>query len=333
MVSEFHESVLAEAVADALAHAVHAHPGGTVVDATCGAGGHTAALLARCTPGRVVILDRDPAALSFARARLDGAACPLEFCHARFSTLDAVLDGLGVGSIVGLIADIGVSSHQFDAGERGFSFRTDAPLDMRMDPTCGKTAADYIAEFDAPGLADVLRRFGEESEAKRIAQAVVLARPTTTASLATVVEEAMSGRARRLLGKRIHPATRTFQALRILVNGELDELAALLDRAPLRLAKGGRAAVISFHSLEDRMVKRRFTQLSRAPQPPAGVPLTADQLPKPDFCRAAEHPRKGVVADADELARNPRSRSARLRVLERLTEPTAEPTPGPERGS
>jgi 16S rRNA (cytosine1402-N4)-methyltransferase len=317
-VTEFHVSVLAEQLSAALAPAIDAHPGAAVVDATCGAGGHTAAILQQRTPGRVILVDRDPAALSFARARLEGAACPLDFVHARFSSLGAVLDELGVDRVAALVADIGVSSHQFDAGERGFSFRSDAPLDMRMDPTTGETAAQWLARVDAAELAAVLRRFGEEPEARRIAQAIITAKPQTTDALARVVEHAMSGRARRALGKRIHPATRTFQALRIVVNAELDELEALLEVGPQRLLVGGRMAVISFHSLEDRLVKRRFAALCRPPTVPRELPLTADQLPKPSFAVPAEFPRKGVEADETERQQNPRSRSARLRVLERI---------------
>jgi 16S rRNA (cytosine1402-N4)-methyltransferase len=318
-VSEFHSSVLAEQVSAAVASAIHAHPEAAIVDATCGAGGHTAAILERARPARVILLDRDPAALAFAKTRLIGAACPLDFRHARFSTIGAVLDELGVGEVAAVIADIGVSSHQFDAGERGFSFRADAPLDMRMDPTSGETAAQLLARIDVAELAELLRRFGEEPEARRVAEAIVRAKPQTTATLASVVEHAMSGRARRLLGKRIHPATRTFQALRIVVNGELDELAALLEVGPQRLCVGGRMAVISFHSLEDRMIKRRFTELGRAPEIPRGLPMTAAELPKPSFAIPAGFPRKGVEADAAEVDRNPRSRSARLRVIERVS--------------
>jgi 16S rRNA (cytosine1402-N4)-methyltransferase len=318
VVTDFHASVLAEPLSATVAPAIDACPHAPMVDATCGAGGHTAAILDRVTPSRVILLDRDPAALAFARTRLAGAACPLEFRHARFSTICAVLDNLEIPEVAAIVADIGVSSHQFDAGERGFSFRADAPLDMRMDPTTGETAAELIARLDVSELAELLRRYGEEPEARRVAAAIVLARPQTTATLARVVEESMSGRARRLLGKRIHPATRTFQALRIVVNGELDELEALLAVGPARLCVGGRMAVISFHSLEDRMIKRRFAELCRAPAVPRGLPMTAAELPKPSYAIPAGFPRKGVEADADEVARNPRSRSARLRVIERV---------------
>jgi 16S rRNA (cytosine1402-N4)-methyltransferase len=317
-VAEFHVSVLAEQLSAAVAPAIDAHPAGVVVDATCGGGGHTAAILERSRPGRVILLDRDPAALAYAQRRLADATCPLEFRHARFSDLGRVLDDLGLPAIAALIADIGVSSHQLDAGERGFSFREDAPLDMRMDPTCGCTAAQVLAGIDVTELAEVLRRYGEEPEARRIAAAIVAARPTTTGALAGVVERAMSGRARRALGKRIHPATRTFQALRIFVNGELEELDALLEVGPQRLCVGGRMAVISFHSLEDRRVKRRFAELTRPPAMPAGLPLTQAELPKAAFAVPAGFPRKGVQADEAERSRNPRSRSARLRVIERV---------------
>jgi 16S rRNA (cytosine1402-N4)-methyltransferase len=318
MVPEFHVSVLAEQLSAAIAPAIDASPDATLVDATCGSGGHTAAILERSRPARVILLDRDPAALEHAKRRLAGAACPLEFRHARFSNLGGVLDELGIGQIAALIADIGVSSHQLDAGERGFSFREDAPLDMRMDPTSGPTAAQLLSSLDVAELAEVLRRFGEEGEARRIAEAIVAARPRTTGALAAVVEAAMSGRARRALGKRIHPATRTFQALRILVNGELDELDALLEVGPQRLCVGGRMAVISFHSLEDRRIKRRFAELVRAPEVPVDLPLTAAQLPLAAFRHPPEVPRKGVQADAAERDRNPRSRSARLRAIERV---------------
>jgi len=317
-VTDFHVSVLAEELSAAIAPAIDAHPDASVVDATCGAGGHTAAILGRSRPRRVILLDRDPAALAHARTRLSDPPCPLEFRHARFSGLGAVLDALDEAEVAAIVADIGVSSHQLDAADRGFSFRGDAPLDMRMDPTSGRTAAELLETIDVAELAELLRRFGEEPEARRIARAIVAARPRTTGALASVVEGAMSGRARRALGKRIHPATRTFQALRIVVNGELDELDALLEVGPQRLRVGGRMAVISFHSLEDRKVKRRFGALTRPPAVPKHLPLRADELPKPAFAIPAGIPRKGVVAGPEELARNPRSRSARLRVIERV---------------
>ncbi len=289
-----------------------------MVDATCGAGGHTLAILARCRPARVILLDRDPDALEHARKRLAGAPCPLEFHHTSFSQVGEVLDQLGIDRISALVADLGASSHQFDAGERGFSFRADAPLDMRMDPTRGPTAAEWLARLSLDELTDVLRRFGEEPEARRIASAIIAAHPSTTSELARVVEQAMSARARRQLGKRIHPATRTFQALRILVNAELEELERLLVVGPERLLVGGRMAVITFHSLEDRRVKQSFAGLSRPPEVPRDLPIPADQLPRASFAIPAGFPRKGVEPSRAEIERNPRARSSRLRVLERV---------------
>lgn len=315
---DFHVSVLARQLCDAVVPAIDAHPGEAIVDATCGAGGHTHAILQRSHPARVILLDQDPAALAHAKTRLAGASCPLEFRQARFSALDTVLDELEIPRIAVLVADIGVSSHQLDTGERGFSFREDAPLDMRMDPTAGSTAAQVLAQIGVGELTDLLRRYGEEPEARRIATAIVAARPQTTGALASVVENAMSGRARRLIGKRIHPATRTFQALRIFVNRELEELDALLEHGPARLCVGGRMAVISFHSLEDRRVKRRFSELTRAPELPRGLPLTDAEVPKAAYAIPAGFPRRGAQADQDELDSNPRSRSARLRVIERV---------------
>ncbi|MFV8751923.1 16S rRNA (cytosine(1402)-N(4))-methyltransferase RsmH [Nannocystaceae bacterium ST9] len=321
MVADFHHvSVLAEELSAALAPAIDAHPEAVIVDATCGAGGHSAAMLERCRPSKVVLLDRDPAALEHARERLAGAPCPLEFRHTSFGQLAAVLDELSLDRVGVVIADLGVSSHQFDTGERGFSFRHDAPLDMRMDPTRGRTAAQWLEQLGVDELADVLRRYGEEAEARRIAAAIVAARPTTTLALAGVVEQAMSGRARRQLGKRIHPATKTFQALRLLVNAELDELDALLAIGPERLIVGGRMGVISFHSLEDRRVKQRFAALTRAPELPAHLPITAEHMPLARFVVPSGVSRKGIEAGPAELERNPRARSARLRVIERRSE-------------
>ena len=205
---------------------------------------------------------------------------------------------------------------QLDQAQRGFSFRGDGPLDMRMDPTQGRTAAELLAEIDEASLTRILREYGEEPEARRIAAAVVAARPTTTGALAEVVSAAVSGRQRRKLGTRIHPATRTFQALRIEVNDELRQLDRFLEDAPSLLVVGGRLAVITFHSLEDRRVKRRFRALGQPAAPPAHVPLRADELPAPRFVvpRAFSG---GVTAGPEEIESNPRARSARLRVLER----------------
>jgi 16S rRNA (cytosine1402-N4)-methyltransferase len=288
-----HAPVLLEDVLDVLAP----RPGTVVVDGTLGRGGHAAALVQRGV--HLVGLDRDPDALVAARARLGPDA---ELHHAAFSSIPDVLAGRLAD---GVLLDLGVSSPQLDRPERGFSFRHDGPLDMRMDPTRGLTAAEWLDAVDEAGLVDVLFRFGEERHARRIARAVFAARPLrTTRQLAEVVASVVRA------DGRIHPATRTFQALRIAVNGELDELDAALARVPACLAPGGRFAVISFHSLEDRAVKQAFRRLSGEGAP---VDLRGRPLTPPSFRLVERRPRKGEDRDP-----NPRARSARLRVLERL---------------
>jgi 16S rRNA (cytosine1402-N4)-methyltransferase len=289
---------------------------GVLVDATAGLGGHTAALLAVARPSRVILLDRDPHALARVRARLAHAPCPIDFVHAGFASIAESLAHLGVLEVAAIIADLGVSSMQLDEPERGFSFRSDGPLDMRMDPTQGETAAELLAAIDVGGLARILREHGEEPEASRIAAAIVKARPTTTRDLAEVVAAATSGRQRRKLAGRIHPATRTFMALRIAVNDELGQLDRFLADAPALLRVGGRLAVITFHSLEDRRVKRRWRALCRPPQPPAHLPLRERDLPRPRFSEPSGYA-GGLTPGAAERESNPRARSARLRVLER----------------
>ncbi len=315
----FHTSVLQNEVCEALSPALRASaevPAPILVDATCGAGGHAAALLEKAPPGQLLCFDRDTDALAHAEERLRGAPCPVKMFHAPFSQLSAVLAHEGISEVSAIVADLGVSSHQLDTASRGFSFRSSGPLDMRMDTSQGESAAEVLAQLDANALARTLREYGEEPDAKRIARAIVAARPTTTAQLADVVCEAMSAAQRRALGRRIHPATRTFQAIRMLVNDELGELERFLETAPELLVVGGRIGVISFHSLEDRRVKRRFRELARGPQPPRGVPLRADELPSPRFSIPRGYA-SGVTPGDDERADNPRSRSARLRVLER----------------
>ena len=312
-----HISVLRDEVCTALQPALCGQQSPRVlVDATVGLGGHTAALLDAAGPSRAIVFDRDPHALAHARQRLGGAACPVDFVHAGFDTIAESLAALGVRSVAAIVADLGVSSMQLDQPARGFSFRGEGPLDMRMDPTRGRSAAELIAGIDQGALAKLLRDLGEEPDAGRIAAAIVAARPTTTSGLAQVVADAMSARQRRKLGLRIHPATRTFMALRIEVNDELGQLDRFLDDAPSMLMVGGRLAVITFHSLEDRRVKRRWRQLGRPPQPPVHLPLRAEDLPKPSFVVPREHAH-GLVPQASEIASNPRARSARLRVLER----------------
>jgi 16S rRNA (cytosine1402-N4)-methyltransferase len=317
-VGEGHISVLAREVCDALEASlppVGEAPRGVYVDATCGAGGHIEAVLERFAPERVVAFDRDETALERARARLSAVQTPILFVHAPFSALGPTLAEHGIQP-AGILADLGVSSMQLDQGPRGFSFRADAPLDMRMDQSRGKTAAELLTELDVPALTRILREYGEEPDAPRIARALLEAQPKTTGALAQVVTDAMSHRQRRKLGLRIHPATRTFQAIRIHLNDELGELDTLLDDGANALAVGGRLAIITFHSLEDRRVKQSFRRRSKPADTLPGLPIPESErqapyaIPKPFS--------KGVTASADETDHNPRARSARLRVLERL---------------
>lgn len=323
-----HQPVLVQEVVSALLPALTA-PGALLVDCTAGGGGHLAALWAAASPAnptlRALALDRDPAALAAARARLTELHGPAglpegacRFVHAGFAELAEVLRATESPAPAAILADLGVSSHQLDTPARGFSFQADAPLDMRMDPSRGPTLAEALTGLSEPELTRILRDYGEEPDAHRIARAVLAARPQTTGQLGEVVRAAMSAPRLRQIGLRIHPATRTFQALRIFLNDELGQLDTLLADAPALLARGGRLAIITFHSLEDRRVKQAFAARARAAQPPAGVPLAAADLPRPDY--AVPHDlRHGATPGDAELAHNPRSRSSRLRVLERLS--------------
>lgn len=273
--------------------------GGLFVDCTVGLGGHSRALLEAGVP-RLIGLDRDPSALRLAAAALAPWTGQVELVHADYRQLGAVLDARGAAQVDGVLADLGVSSMQFDEAGRGFSFRRDEPLDMRMDQTAGPTAADLLAGVEEQELADVIYQFGEERFSRRIARGVVEARRlapvTTTGQLAQIVRRAVP----RKGYQRIDPATRTFQALRIWVNRELEGLDAFLIEASRRLRAGARLAVITFHSLEDRIVKHTFRALA------AGE----------DALRVLT--RKPVTPAAEEVARNPRARSAKLRAIERL---------------
>ncbi len=273
--------------------------GGTYVDCTVGLGGHARALL-EGGADRVIGIDRDPQALAIAAETLAAWGERLRLTHADYRDLDAVLDTHGVHETAGTLADLGVSSLQFDADGRGFSFRRDEALDMRMDQTRGPTAAERLADVDEHALADVIFQFGEERKSRRIARAIVGARAQapieTTGQLAAIVRRAAGGPG----WQRIDPATRTFQALRIWVNGELERLDEFLRRAAARLRAGGRLVVISFHSLEDRIVKHTLRALDR------GDGLVRVLTGKP------------VVPGDDEIDLNPRARSAKLRVAERL---------------
>ena len=290
-------------------------PGGWYVDATAGAGGHAAAVLAAAgLDARLLALDRDGEALELARAALApfGERAILE--RANFSELAEVAARHGVRDVRGILLDLGVSSMQLDRPERGFSFQRDNPLDMRMDDRQELTAALLLKRLPEAELAEVLWRYGEERMSRRIAKAVAQARargavPETTAQLAELVSNAKGGRR-----GHAHPATQTFQALRIAVNGELAALESALPAALGLLAPGGRLAVISFHSLEDRRVKQFMSaHEGRMESLAKGGSRWIGQLP-----RARRVTRKAVTAAEEEIARNPRSRSAKLRVLERM---------------
>ncbi len=271
-------------------------PGGTYVDATVGLGGHAVEIAARLTSGRLIGLDRDAEALEIARGRLKAYEGRVVLVQTDFSKIDEVVREMHLPPLQGILADLGVSSVQLDTAERGFSFRLAGPLDMRMDSRMALTAADIVNETAEAELADLLYRFGEERDSRRIARAIVRARPIrSTEHLATVVAGARTSRGRQ----KLHPATKTFLALRIAVNRELEELGQFLDRAPATLAPGGRCVVLSYHSLEDRMVKQGFRRLSGQ-----GVVSVLT--------------RKVIRPTEREIAANPRARSAKMRVAEKL---------------
>ena len=304
-----HRAVLLEEAITALA----VRADGVYVDATFGRGGHSRAILARLgTAGRLIALDRDPEAVAAARAISDPR---FSIVHAPFSTLSAVLDGAQAPPIDGVLADLGVSSPQLEDAARGFSFRADGPLDMRMDPTRGVSAADWLATASQAQIREAIEEYGEERFAKQVAAAIVAARArepiVRTQQLAELV--AASVRTREA-GQS--PATRTFQALRLLVNRELEEVSLMLPQAVARLAPGGRLAVVSFHSLEDRIVKRFLRALAR-PDVPRELPLRASEMPQP-LLRIIGRPQRPA---AREIAVNPRARSAVLRAAERTTAP------------
>jgi len=304
-----HAPVLLEEVLAGLA----IRPGGRYCDATFGRGGHTAAILAAIGPGgQVVALDRDPDAIRAGRRRFEGES-RLTLVQGSFGALEARVRAAGVeGELDGVLMDLGVSSPQLDEAARGFSFMQDGPLDMRMDNEAGQGAAQWLAKAGEREIADVLHSLGEERYARRIARALVAARAeapiTRTRQLAEIVAAAVPTREP---GK--HPATRTFQAIRIHVNRELEELEAALPQAVRLLAAGGRLCVISFHSLEDRIVKRFIRREEQGDPVYAGLPeIPPHARPRLERVGAAVRP------GADEVARNPRARSAVLRVAARL---------------
>lgn len=303
-----HEPVLAREVVELF----RPGPGLLFLDGTLGGGGHAGLFLE--AGAQVIGMDKDPRALAAASARLARYGEAFRAVRGDFRDAKGVLAALGLDGVDGALVDLGVSSPQLDDPSRGFSFRDGGPLDMRMGPE-GQTLQELLARLDERELADVIRRYGEESFARPIARAIKRAveagEPLDTARLAELVAGAIP---RKAWPHRIHPATRTFQALRIAVNDELGALAQWLDALPALVRPGGRAGAISFHSLEDRAVKERFRALCQACVCPPGMPVCG--------CGAAATfrpvTRKAVVAAEDEVARNPRSRSARLRVVEKL---------------
>lgn len=288
---------------------------GVLVDATLGGAGHASAILDAHPALRLVGLDQDPAALTAAAAALAAHRDRVELRHARFDHLAAELDALGITEISAVLFDLGVSSHQLDTGDRGFSFRNDGPLDMRMDTTSGRTAADLVNTAGMDELTDTLRTLGDERHARRIAAAIVAARPIeTTGQLADVVADAMPAASRRSPG---HPARRTFQALRIAVNDELGVLAPALQQAVQRLRPGGRGAVLSYHSGEDRIVKRTLRHAAGLDRTlPAGLPAPTGEEP---IIRLLH--RGGRTPTELEIERNPRAKAARLRSFEKTAGP------------
>jgi len=290
-----HEPALVAEVVEA----IQPRRGGVYLDATVGLGGHAAAILERSAPsGRLIGLDRDPHALALARERLAPYGERVTLVQAAFASLEETLKRLGVHAVDGALMDLGVSSYQLEASGRGFSFQRDEPLDMRMDPTGGATAAELLRQSDAATLEYLFRVYGEERLSRRLAEAIVEARRRnpirTTGDLVRVVERIVPGRG------RLHPATRVFQALRIAVNDELGQLETALPAALKALALGGTLVVIAFHSLEDRLVKRTFRAASKR---------------EGDYELLTKKP---IVPSESERRRNPRCRSAKLRAIRRV---------------
>ncbi|MBX6394729.1 MAG: 16S rRNA (cytosine(1402)-N(4))-methyltransferase RsmH [Alicyclobacillaceae bacterium] len=307
-----HQPVLLEQAVEALGP----RPGGVYVDGTLGGGGHAEAILRASAPdGRLIGIDQDAEAIAAASARLAAYGPRVSIVRGNFRHLSSIVRSIGVERVDGVLLDVGMSSHQVDDPERGFSYRWDAPLDMRMDPSATITARDIVNEWPEDALIRILRDYGEERWAARIGAAVVRRRAQrpieTTGDLAEIVKDAIPAPARR---RGPHPARRTFQALRIAVNDELGALEEGVRAAVELLRPGGRIVVITFHSLEDRIVKRIFQEEGRECLCPPDVPV----------CVCGHRPRlkllsrKPVVPDREELERNPRARSAKLRAAERL---------------
>ncbi len=296
---------------DEVLAALNLHDDSLVVDATYGRGGHTRAIMSRLgNGGRILVIDRDPTAINQARQEWSEDA-RVEIVHAQFSELSKLLEQRHVnGRVTGMLFDFGVSSPQLDDSERGFSFSHDGPLDMRMNPDQGLSAAEWLEQISEAELTNVLRKFGEERFARRIARAIKQhGAVASTGELARLISQAAPATEK---GK--HPATRTFQAIRIAVNEELDQIKLVLPQASKALATGGRLVIISFHSLEDRLVKRFLRDQSKGDPFPPDLPVTHDML-KPQLKLIG----KAIRAGAEEIEKNRRARSAVLRVAEKIS--------------
>ena len=306
-----HRSVLLLPTVEALA----VRPDGIYLDGTLGGAGHSYEIASRLTTGRLIGLDRDETALAAAGARLAPFAGRVTLVHSNFADLVQVLDSLDIPAVDGMLFDLGVSSPQLDDAERGFSYMQDAPLDMRMDRTAGLTAYEVVNTWPEAELKRILCTYGEERYAPRIAAAIAARRTerpiATTLELADLIRSAMPAQALR---EKQHPAKRSFQAIRIAVNDELGAVERMLASAIDRLNPGGRLAVITFHSLEDRIVKTAFQEAARGCTCPKDFPVCVCGK-KPKVKLITRHP---IVADEAELAENPRARSAKLRVAEKL---------------
>lgn len=311
--ADFHHlSVMPDEVIECL----NPQPGGVYLDGTLGGGGHAGLILERCTPGGILVgIDQDREALQATGNRLASFGNAARLIHGNFGNLGQILDNIGVTALDGFILDIGVSSHQLDSVERGFSFQSDAPLDMRMDTSHGATAVDLLNECSERELERIIREYGEERWAKRIAAFIVAARTTApitkTLQLVDIIKGAVP---KAKWDERIHPATRTFQAIRIAVNRELEHLENGLRSALDHLKPGGRGVVISFHSLEDRIVKHIFREYGTGCTCPRNLPVCACG----HTARVKVLHSKPLVASPEETTRNPRARSAKLRSVEKL---------------
>ncbi len=311
MTDSLHEPVLLDAVLDGLRACDRQN--GLFIDGTVGAGGHASAILKCSSASRLLGFDRDPRSLDIARTTLAPFRERVVLVHGNYDSMGKVAPSHGFEDVDGILLDLGISSMHVDEAARGFAFRVDGPLDMRFDPTDGSTAADLVNTLDADELADLIYQYGEERDSRRIARAIVAARPfQTTRQLADVIEQAHRGPR-----EKIHPATRTFQALRIATNDELGALERVLPLAITLLRPGGRFAVISFHSLEDRIVKQWAKQESTDCLCPPKQPVCT--CGHRATIRLVSH--KPIVATDAEIARNPRSRSAKLRIVEKLPVP------------